>query len=147
MYAIRLRLRGGPEALVYEEVPLPRLGDRGLLVRVLAAAVTPTELQWSPTGTTRTGGPRPFPIILGHEFSGEVQVVGPGVTDLVEGAAIFRMNDWFRDGAQAEYCVARRGRRRQAARTRSCRRGRHAHLSAHRLAGFRARDSRPESAS
>ncbi len=43
----------------------------------------------------------------GHEFSGEVRAVGPGVIDLVEGAAIFGMNDWYLDGAQAEYCVAR----------------------------------------
>lgn len=107
MNAIRLHLRGGPEALVYEEAPLPRAGEGELLVRVHAAAVTPTELEWAPTWTTQAGGPRPFPVIPGHEFSGEVRAVGPGVTDLVEGAAIFGMNDWFRDGAQAGYCVAR----------------------------------------
>jgi NADPH:quinone reductase-like Zn-dependent oxidoreductase len=107
MKALRLQFRGGPEALVFEEAPLPRLGEGELLVHVHAAAVTPTELEWAPTWTTRDGGPRPFPIILGHEFSGEVRAVGPGVSDLVEGSAIFGMNDWFRDGAQAEYCVAR----------------------------------------
>jgi NADPH:quinone reductase-like Zn-dependent oxidoreductase len=107
MKAIRLQFRGGPEALVFEEAPLPRLGEGELLVHVHAAAVTPTELEWAPTWATRAGGPRPFPIILGHEFSGEVRAVGPGVSDLVEGCAIFGMNDWFRDGAQAEYCAAR----------------------------------------
>lgn len=107
MKAIRLQFRGGPEALVLEEAPLPRLGEGELLVHVHAAAVTPTELEWATTWTTRAGGPRPFPIILGHEFSGEVRAVGPGVSDLVEGSAIFGMNDWFRDGAQAEYCAVR----------------------------------------
>jgi NADPH:quinone reductase-like Zn-dependent oxidoreductase len=107
MKAIRLQFRGGPEALVFEEAPLPRLDEGELLVRVHAAAVTPTELEWATTWTTRSGAPRSFPIILGHEFSGVVRKVGPGVTDLVEGAAIFGMNDWFRDGAQAEYCTAR----------------------------------------
>jgi len=107
MKAIRLQFRGGPEALVFEESPLPRPGEGELLVRVHAAGVTPTELEWAPTWTTRAGGPRSFPVILGHEFSGVVRAVGPGVTDLVEGSAIFGMNDWFRDGAQAEYCVAR----------------------------------------
>ncbi len=76
-------------------------------MRVHAAGVTPTELEWLPTWTTPDGRPRPFPIIPGHEFSGEVQSIGPGVTGLSEGAAIFGMNDWFRDGAQAEFCVAR----------------------------------------
>jgi NADPH:quinone reductase-like Zn-dependent oxidoreductase len=86
--------------LVFEEAPFPRLAEGELLVRVHAAAVTPTELEWAPTWTTRAGGPRSFPIILGHQFSGVLRAVAPGVTDLVEGAAIFGMNDSFRDGAQ-----------------------------------------------
>lgn len=107
MKAIRLHTRGGPEAFVVEEAPRPSPGPGEVLVRVHAAAVTPTELVWVPTWTTRTGEPRPFPIIPGHEFSGEVTGVGPGVTDIAEGDAVFGMNDWFRDGTQAEYCLAR----------------------------------------
>jgi NADPH:quinone reductase-like Zn-dependent oxidoreductase len=105
--AVRLHARGGPEALVYEEAPVPRPGDGEILVAVCAAAVTATELGWSPTWTTRDGGPRPFPIIPGHEFSGEVRAVGPGVVGLAVGDAVYGMNDWFRDGAQSECCVAR----------------------------------------
>ena len=96
-----------PRRLFTRKHHYPGAGEGELLVRVHAAAVTPTELEWAPTWTTQAGGPRPFPIIPGREFSGEVRAVGPGVTDLVEGAAIFGMNDWYRDGAQAEYCVAR----------------------------------------
>jgi NADPH:quinone reductase-like Zn-dependent oxidoreductase len=107
MKAIRLHGRGGPEAFVYEEAPQPRPGEGEVLVRVHAAAVTPTELAWAPTWTTPTGEPRPFPIILGHEFSGEVAAIGSGVSDLVAGDLVYGLNDWFRDGAQAEYCVAR----------------------------------------
>jgi NADPH:quinone reductase-like Zn-dependent oxidoreductase len=107
MKAIRLQFHGGPEALVFEEAQLPRPGEGELLVRVHAAGVTPTELEWAPTWAPRASGARPFPIILGHESSGEVRAVRPGVSDLVESSAIFGMNDWFRDGAQAEYCVAR----------------------------------------
>ena len=107
MNAIRLHVRAGPEALVFEDAPSPRPGEGELLVRVYAAAVTPGEFDWVPTWTMRTGEPRSFPLILGHEFSGEVQACGPGVADFGEGDLIFGMNDWFRDGAQAEYCVAR----------------------------------------
>jgi len=107
MKAIRLHARGGPEAFAYEEAPQPRPGEGEVLVRVHAAAVTPTELAWVPTWTTRTGEPRSFPIIPGHEFSGEVAAVGGGVTDLAAGDLVYGLNDWFRDGAQAEYCVAR----------------------------------------
>jgi NADPH:quinone reductase-like Zn-dependent oxidoreductase len=107
MKAIRLHFRAGPEALAFEDAPLPHPKSGELLVRVHAAAVTPTELEWSPTWTTETGGPRPFPIIMGHEFSGEVVGCGPGVAGFEEGDLVFGMNDWFADGAQAEFCLAR----------------------------------------
>jgi NADPH:quinone reductase-like Zn-dependent oxidoreductase len=107
MKAIRLHVRSDPTSFAYEEAPVPQPGEEEVLVRVHAAAVTPTERVWAPTWTTRSGEPRPLPVILGHEFSGEIGALGPGVTDLVKGDAVFGMNDWFREGAQAEYCVAR----------------------------------------
>ena len=106
MKAIRLHSRGGPEALVYEEAPLPDPKAGEVLVRVHAAAVTPTELLWVPTWKTRTGADRPFPIIPGHEFSGVIAALGEGVTDWAEGDPVYGLNDWFEDGSQAEYCVA-----------------------------------------
>jgi NADPH:quinone reductase-like Zn-dependent oxidoreductase len=107
MNAIQLNSRGGPDALAYGPAGVPRPGAGEILVRVRAAAITPTELLWSPTWTTPAGEPRPFPIIPGHEFSGEVHGVGPGVNGVAVGEAVFGMNDWFGDGAQAELCVAR----------------------------------------
>ncbi len=107
MKAIRLHARGGPESLRFEEAPTPRPGAGELLVRVCAAAVTPTELLWASTWATRDGGPRPLPVIPGHEFSGVVAALGEGVRVVRVGEAIYGMNDWFGDGAQAEYCLAR----------------------------------------
>src|SRR5436305_3589034 len=107
MKAVRLYSRGGPEALRFEDAPTPRPGPGEVLVRVRAAGVTPTELLWAPTWTTRDGAPRPLPVIPGHEFSGEVAALGEGVTALRVGEAVYGMNDWFADGAQAEYCLAR----------------------------------------
>src|SRR5262249_33711881 len=107
MKAVRLHAPGGPEALACEDALRPDPGDGEVLVQVHAAAVTPTEFQWAPTWTTRSGEPRSFPLIMGHEFSGIVAAVGAGVTAPAKGEAVCRLNDWFRDGAQAEYCVAR----------------------------------------
>jgi NADPH:quinone reductase-like Zn-dependent oxidoreductase len=107
MNAVYFNRRGGPEALVYGAATLPVAGEGEIVVRVRAAAVTPTELLWEPTWTTRAGKPRPFPIIPGHEFSGEVHALGSGVTDVAVGDAVFGINDWFGNGAQAELCVAR----------------------------------------
>jgi NADPH:quinone reductase-like Zn-dependent oxidoreductase len=55
----------------------------------------------------QSGAPRPLPFIPGHEFSGEVAALGEGVTTFNVGDAVFGMNDWYGDGAQAEYCLAR----------------------------------------
>ena len=107
MNAVQLNSRGGPDALAYGPAAVPRPGAGEILVRVRAAAVTPTELLWVTTWTTRAGEPRPFPVIPGHEFSGEVHGVGPSVNDVAVGEAVFGMNDFFGDGAQAEFCVAR----------------------------------------
>jgi NADPH:quinone reductase-like Zn-dependent oxidoreductase len=107
MNAIYFKSRGGPEALVYGPAITAQAGEGEIVVRVRAAAVTPTELLWAPTWSTRGGEPRPFPIIPGHEFSGEVHALGEGVNDTAVGQAVFGMNDWFQDGAQAEFCVAR----------------------------------------
>src|SRR4029450_3035532 len=41
------------------------------------------------------------------EFSGELAALGEGVTGVRVGEAVYGMNDWFSDGAQAEYCLAR----------------------------------------
>src|SRR5215218_262323 len=107
MRAVRLHARGGAESLRVEDAPTPRPGPGEVLVRVRAAAVTPTELLWVPTWTTPDGGPRPLPVIPGHEFSGEVAALGEGVTAVAVGEAVYGMNDWFGDGAQAEFCLAR----------------------------------------
>jgi NADPH:quinone reductase-like Zn-dependent oxidoreductase len=89
MNAVYFNTRGGPEALVYGSATMPGAGEGEIVVRVRAAAVTPTELLWVPTWTTRAGKPRPFPIIPGHEFSGEVHALGSGVNDVAVGDAVF----------------------------------------------------------
>ena len=107
MKASYLRARGGPEAFVYGDAQQPRPGESEVLVRVHAAGVIRTELSWVPTWTTRTGEPRELPVIPGHEFSGEIAAAGPGVADAVVGDPVYGFNDWYRNGASAEYCVAR----------------------------------------
>src|SRR5438309_11738770 len=107
MKAIRLHARGGPEAFTYDEAQQPRPGEGEVLVRVHAAGVIHTELSWVPTWTTRSGEPRPLPVIPGHEFSGEIAALGAGVRDAGVGDLVYGLNDWYRDGASAEYCVAR----------------------------------------
>src|SRR5581483_1631201 len=107
MKAVCLHARGGPEAFAYGEAPQPRPRAGEVLVRVHAAGVIQTELSWVPTWTTPAGEPRPLPVIPGHEFSGEIAAVGPDTGDVSVGDPVYGLNDWYRDGASAEYCVAR----------------------------------------
>lgn len=99
-----MRLAG--TALVAGTAPRPQPGRGELLIRVCAAGVTPTELLWYPTSHTRTGQARTG-AVLGHEFSGVVAAIGEDAGGLVQvGQDVYGMNDWFSDGALAEYCVA-----------------------------------------
>src|SRR5262249_13860256 len=105
MKAIYLAQKGGPESLISGEILQPDPNPGQVLVKVHATAIMPTEVQWTPTFQTQSGGPRPFPIVLGHEFSGVIQNAGPNVSGFQVGEEVFGLNDWFTNGAQAEYCV------------------------------------------
>ena len=89
-------------SLEERELPRPKSGE--LLIRVHAVGVTPTELLWYPTthyesGEVRTGA------VPGHEFSGRIVAIGDGTeTSFSVGQDVFGMNDWFAEGATAEFC-------------------------------------------
>lgn len=63
-----------------EEIELAEPGRGEALIRIVAAGVCHTD------AITRAGDmPMPFPSVLGHEGSGIVEAVGPGVTHLAPG--------------------------------------------------------------
>lgn len=105
MRAVQI-IRVQPEPMLAEaDVPVPAPRDGEVLIRVHAAGVTPTELLWSPTTQNKDGSPRNR-AIPGHEFSGVVAALGKDIKDLSIGDEVFGMNDWFVDGATADYCTA-----------------------------------------
>jgi hypothetical protein len=86
MKAVRVhKYGGGPKDLVYEEdimqPPHPKEGE--VLVRVFATGVTLNEIVWiwEHPGIS-------LPLILGHEFSGLVEEVGPKVSNQRKGDAV-----------------------------------------------------------
>jgi NADPH:quinone reductase-like Zn-dependent oxidoreductase len=44
--------------------------------------------------------------VPGHEFSGVIAALGEETAGFQIGQEIYGMNDWFTDGAMAEYCIA-----------------------------------------
>jgi NADPH:quinone reductase-like Zn-dependent oxidoreductase len=91
--------------LILGQMPVPHPGSKELLIRVKAAGVTPTELLWYPTTHTMDGKTRLL-AIPGHEFSGTVVSIGSDVEGFAVGDEVYGMNDWFEQGATAEYCLA-----------------------------------------
>jgi NADPH:quinone reductase-like Zn-dependent oxidoreductase len=117
MQAIVYERYGPPEVLRYAEVPKPIPGDDELLVRVRATAVT--RLDCATRDANRRSGPAtsllsrlvsgvraPRQPILGSEFAGEVEAVGPGVRLFKPGDRVFGSTG-IGFGAYAEYLTIR----------------------------------------
>lgn len=77
MKAVMLAQFGGPEALVWDDVPAPRAGPGEIVLRVHAAALNYADLLQR-RGTY--GIEQSLPRIIGYECSGIVAEVGAGVT-------------------------------------------------------------------
>src|SRR5262249_24455855 len=90
--------------LVPAEVQAPQPQRDEVLIRVHAVGVTHTELWGEPPPPPKSGETRRH-AIPGHEFSGTIAAVGPGANGVV-GQEVFGMNDWYAQGATAEFCCA-----------------------------------------
>jgi NADPH:quinone reductase-like Zn-dependent oxidoreductase len=86
--AIRLHAREGPEQLVHDDAPLPAQAGAEAFLRVCAVGITPTELTWSETCRTPDVHER-LPAITGRDISGIMEALGPGVSDLSPGDAVY----------------------------------------------------------
>ena len=74
-FAVRVHANGGPEALIYEDVPVADPGPGEVLLRQHAIGVNFIDV-YHRTGLYKLAG---FPATLGSEGAGDVIAVGPGV--------------------------------------------------------------------
>lgn len=103
MMAWRVHAFGPPETMRFERVPVPAPGPGEVLVRVRAAGVGPWD-GWIRAG--RSALPQPLPLTLGSDLCGDVAAVGPDVSDLRVGDAVYGVTNPRFIGAYAEYAVA-----------------------------------------
>ena len=104
MKAVVLKSFGGPEAFELRDVPKPVPQTGQVLVRVHATSINPLDYQ-----VRRGDYPDlvPLPAITGHDVSGVVEAVGPGVTAFAPGDEVWYTPQIFDGpGSYAEYHVA-----------------------------------------
>ncbi|MFC9288731.1 NAD(P)H-quinone oxidoreductase, partial [Streptomyces sp. NPDC057052] len=77
MHAITIPEPGGPEALVWDEVPDPVPGEGEVLVEVVASAVNRADVLQRQGFYNPPPGASPYP---GLECSGRIAALGPGVS-------------------------------------------------------------------
>jgi NADPH:quinone reductase-like Zn-dependent oxidoreductase len=104
MKAMQVNKAGQEPRLILVELQKPEAGLGEILVHVHAAGVTPTELLWYPTTHTKSGTAR-MTTVPEHEFSGVIKAMGKDVQEFEVGDEVYGMNDWFADGATAEFCI------------------------------------------
>jgi NADPH2:quinone reductase len=100
MTAIAIRSPGGPEVLTAEPRPVPKPGDREILIEVAAAGVNRPDVM------QRMGlypPPPGAPDIPGLEIAGKVVARGSGVTRWKEGDKVMAL---VVGGGYAEFCLA-----------------------------------------
>ena len=76
----------GKGKISVEDVPVPKISEDEILLKVRSASVCATDLKIKEFGHFKN--PDDKPIILGHEFSGEIVKLGRNVRNLNEGMRI-----------------------------------------------------------
>lgn len=103
MKAVRIHEYGGPEVLVYEDVPTPEPDPKQLLVKVAAATVNPIDVS---VREGRFPTPKDPPKTLGSDGAGTVEAVGAEVSAAKPGDRVaFSGLGIGSEGSYAEYAL------------------------------------------
>lgn len=102
MKAFIVNKYGGEENVVLADVAVPQIGNNDVLVRVRAASVNPVDFR------TRNGEFKQLvhykmPLILGFDFAGIVEKVGPAVSRFKPGDEVYGLKEEERNGSFAEF--------------------------------------------
>lgn len=104
MDAAYVQQLGGPDQILFGQLPVPAIGPTDLLVAVEAVTVNPVDT------FVRSGGfptPTPFPFVIGRDLAGTVVAAGPGAAGFTEGEAVWcnSLGHGGRQGSFAQYAV------------------------------------------
>jgi len=105
MKAARLVKIGKP--LQLQDIPLPRMGEKDVLVRIRAAGICHSDVHYR-AGISPVG---PLPQTLGHEIAGIVEKAGSQVTNLKIGERVcihYQLscgNCWYCSIGREQFCI------------------------------------------
>jgi NADPH:quinone reductase-like Zn-dependent oxidoreductase len=102
MKAIRINAFGGADQLRLEDIAIPAIGAKDVLVRVVAAGVNPVDWKIR-SGALAAAFPVKPPVTPGWDGSGIVDAVGADVAGFKAGDAVFFFAEFARGGTYAEY--------------------------------------------
>ena len=104
MTAVRFHEYGGSDKLIVEKIvrPQPKAGE--VLIKVQYAGVNPIDWKFR-AGYLKDYMPIQLPYTPGLDVSGTIEEIGPGVTGLKKGEAVFGLAQ----GGYAEYAIAKAG--------------------------------------
>jgi len=107
MRAVRYHEHGGPEVLQIEEVPVPEIGPREVLVRVRAIGVNGWDVRARSGLAPQIPGrpPTPLPFQPGREAAGEIAAVGEQVREWSAGDRVVLLAS--PSCGQCAYCTKR----------------------------------------
>jgi NADPH:quinone reductase-like Zn-dependent oxidoreductase len=92
MKAVVLHEYGGPDKLVYEDVPDPVASQGEVLVRMAATSVNPIDFKLR-SGAMKAFWPLELPTILGRDIAGIVRAVGDRVTGFKPGDKVMAVGN------------------------------------------------------
>lgn len=104
MKAVRIHQFGGPEVLVYEDVPVPEPEADEVLIKIKAAGVNPVDWKVRQDGH---GWGYKLPFTPGWDISGIIERTGAKVKDFKLGDAVYGFLDLSQGGAYAQYVNAK----------------------------------------
>ncbi|MGK0555169.1 NADP-dependent oxidoreductase [Macrococcus capreoli] len=102
MKAIQIKQYSKDIKVETNEIPVPKIGDNEVLVKVVTAAVNPLE-KLIMTGEVKLIQGYEFPLTLGNELAGIVEQVGSNVTRVQKGQRVYSRLPVEKIGAFAEF--------------------------------------------
>src|SRR5580704_11425404 len=92
MKAVVLHEYGGPDKLIYEDLPDPVAAPDQLLVRLAATSVNPIDYKVR-SGAMKNFFPLELPAILGRDLAGIVRAVGSKVSGFQPGDKVMALGN------------------------------------------------------